>query len=192
MTDGAIVIGVSAGGLNALNYVFSALPADFTTPIITVQHTSSRSSGDWITLLNNRSRLEISEAQEKEPIQAGHVYIAPANYHLLIEKDKTFTLTIDEKVNFARPSIDVLFESAADAYGNNLTGIILTGANHDGASGLYAVHLRGGCTIIQDPATAVSPAMPLSVLKIFQPDHILPLEEITALLIQKESILKDR
>lgn len=183
----AIVIGVSSGGMDALNYLFSVLPRSFATPVIIVQHIGPRSTSEWVQWFSEKYSLQISEAGEKEPVLARHIYIAPPNYHLLIEADKTFSLTIDERVNFARPSIDVLFESAADAYGKHLTGVVLTGANHDGAQGLHYIHQRGGCTIIQDPATAAASAMPASVLKIFQPDHILPLEQIAALLINQET-----
>lgn len=183
----AIVIGLSSGGMDALNYLFSVLPRGFATPIIIVQHIGPRSSSEWIEWFSEKYTLPISEAGEKEPILPQHIYIAPPNYHLLIEADRTFSLTIDERVNFARPSIDVLFESAADAYGKQLTGIVLTGANHDGAQGLHYIHRQGGCTIIQDPATAAASAMPAAVLKIFHPDYVLPLEEIAALLISKET-----
>lgn len=183
----AIVIGLSSGGMDALNYLFSALPRTFATPVIIVQHIGPRSSSEWVQWFSEKYSLPISEAGEKEPVLPKHIYVAPPNYHLLIETDKTFSLTIDERVNFARPSIDVLFESAADAYGKHLTGIVLTGANSDGALGLHYIHKQGGCTIIQDPATAAAPAMPASVLRIFQPDYILPLEEIAALLIKNET-----
>src|SRR5688500_15994954 len=122
----AIVIGVTLGGLNAMKYLFPLLPADFPIPIIVVQHISPHSDNHWVSLLNDMSRLNIKEADEKEKIRAGNIYVAPANYHLLVERDHTFSFTIDEKVNFARPSIDVLFDSAADAYGNELIGVVLT------------------------------------------------------------------
>jgi two-component system chemotaxis response regulator CheB len=186
----AIVIGLSSGGMNALNYLFSSLPIDFQIPVIIVQHVSPRSESEWIKWFAEKYGLRIAEAVEKEPVLPQHIYIAPPNYHLLIESDRTFSLTIDERVNFARPSIDVLFESAADAYRSDLTGIVLTGANHDGARGLHYIHQQGGRTIIQDPATAESSAMPASVLKLFQPDHVLSLEEIAALLITENNSLK--
>lgn len=186
MTDSAIVIGVSSGGMNALKYIFSALPATFHTPLIIVQHTSARSDGEWISLLSQDCKLPVSEALEKEFILPGHIYVAPSNYHLLIERDKTFTLTIDEKVNFARPSIDVLFESAADSYREKLTGIILTGSNKDGTAGLQYIKKMGGRTIVQDPATAESPVMPASAIETVAPDHILSLQEIMKLLIRTE------
>lgn len=179
----AIVIGVSSGGLNAMKYLFPALPADFSIPIIVVQHISSHSDNHWIALLNSMSMLNVKEADEKEKINPGTIYIAPANYHLLIEEDHTFSFTIDEKVNFARPSIDVLFETAANAYGHQLIGVVLTGANHDGALGLKKIKKMGGLTIVQDPATAEAGHMPASAIKETSPDHILPLEDIAQLLI---------
>jgi len=180
----AIVIGVSSGGMTALKFIFSALPADFSIPIIIVQHVSARSDNEWINLLNNNSNLTIREADEKEKIESGNVYIAPANYHLMIEKDKTFLLTIDEYVNFARPSIDVLFESAADAYKNKLIGVILTGSNNDGTKGIKRIKEYGGLAIIQDPETAESSTMPASAIAAILPDHILPLDKIVQLLIK--------
>jgi two-component system chemotaxis response regulator CheB len=180
----AIVIGVSSGGMSALKYIFSALPAGFSTPIIIVQHMSARSDNEWIKLLNNKSNLTVKEADEKEKIVSGTTYIAPSNYHLLIEKDKTFSLTIDERVNFARPSIDVLFESAAEAYKNKLIGIVLTGSNNDGAKGIKCIKELGGLTIIQDPETAESSIMPASAIAAVQPDYILSLEKIVLLLIK--------
>ena len=180
----AIVIGVSSGGMNALKYLFSILPADFRIPIIIVQHVSARSDNQWIKLLNDKSNLSIKEADEKEKIEQGTIYIAPSNYHLLIEKDKTFSLTIDERVNFARPAIDVLFESAAEAYKKKLIGIVLTGSNNDGAKGIKRIKECGGLAIIQDPKTAESPSMPASAIAIIQPDYILSLEKIVSILIK--------
>jgi len=187
----AIVIGVSSGGMNALKFISSALPADFSIPIIIVQHVSARSDNEWIKLLNKKSNLTIKEADEKEKIETGNVYIAPANYHLMIENDKTFSLTIDEYVNFARPSIDVLFESAAEAYKDKLIGVVLTGSNNDGSKGIKRIKELGGMAIIQDPETAESPIMPASVIaaclsgrQAVQPDYILSLEKIVQLLIK--------
>lgn len=180
----AIVIGVSSGGMTALKYLFSALPFDFGLPVIVVQHVSARSDNKWIEILNDLSNLNIKEADEKESIKPGNVYIAPANYHLLIEKEKTFSLTIDERVNFARPSIDVLFESAAEAYKNKLIGIILTGSNNDGTNGIKRIKESGGLAIIQDPETAKSTYMPSSAISAIQSDYILSLENIAQLLIK--------
>ncbi len=180
----AIVIGVSSGGMNALKYLFSELPADYLIPIIIVQHVSAHSDNEWIKTLNNTSNLNIKEADEKEKIETGNVYIAPANYHLMLEKDKTFSLTIDERVNFARPSIDVMFESAAEAFQKKLIGIVLTGSNSDGAKGIKRISELGGLAIIQDPETAESPTMPSSAIAAVQPDYILSLEKIVQLLIK--------
>jgi len=180
----AIVIGVSSGGMNAMKVMFSLLPKEFNTPIIIVQHISSQSENLWIRLLNDKSNLYIKEADEKESIEHGKVYIAPPNYHLLIERDKTFSLTIDERVNYARPSIDVLFESAAEAYKSKLIGVILTGSNNDGTNGLKRIKEYGGLTIVQDPATAESSYMPASAIAVVQMDYILTLENIIKLLIK--------
>ena len=180
----AIVIGVSSGGLNAMKVMFSLLPADFKTPVIIVQHISPRSENQWINLLNDKSKLHVKEADEKERIEPGIVYIAPPNYHLLVEKDRTFSLTIDERVSFARPSIDVLFESAADAYTSKLIGIVLTGSNSDGTNGLKRIQECGGLTIVQNPKTAESAYMPASAIAAMKPDYILSLTEIVELLIK--------
>jgi len=179
-----IVIGVSSGGMTALKFIFSTLPADFRIPIVIVQHVSEHSDNEWIGLLNSKSNLTIKEADEKDKIETGNVYIAPANYHLLIENDKTFSLTIDEYVNFARPSIDVLFESAAEAYKDRLIGVVLTGSNNDGAKGIKRIKELGGMVIIQDPETAESSIMPASAIAAIEPDYILSLEKIVQLLIK--------
>jgi len=179
----AIVMGVSSGGMNALKFIFSVLPANFSIPIIIVQHISAHSNNEWIELLNEKSNLTVKEADEKEKIETGNVYIAPSNYHLLIEKNKTFSLTIDERVNFARPSIDVLFESAAEAYEGKLIGVVLTGSNNDGTKGIRRIKECGGLAIIQDPETAESSYMPASAIAAIQADYILTLEKIIELLI---------
>jgi len=180
----AIVIGVSSGGMNALKIIFSALPADFSIPIIIVQHVGANSDSQWISLLDEKSNLDLKEADEKEKIEKGKAYFAPPNYHLMIEKDKTFSLTIDERVNFARPSIDVLFESAAEAYKKKLIGVVLTGSNHDGTKGIKRIKECGGLAIIQDPKTADSAYMPKSAIAAIEPDYILSLEDIVQLLIK--------
>lgn len=178
-----IVIGVSLGGLNAMKVIFSLLPRDFSIPIVIVQHIGSRSDNQWLKLINDKNKLDIKEADEKEKIENGRIYVAPPNYHLLIERSKTFSLTIDERVNFARPSIDVLFESAAVAYKNKLIGIVLTGSNADGTNGMKRIKGHGGLTIAQDPKTAESSYMPASVIAAMKVDHILPLDGIVNLLV---------
>lgn len=180
----AIVIGVSSGGINAMKVMFSILPKALNTPIIIVQHIGAHSDDHWIKLLNDKSNLTVKEADEKERIESGKVYIAPANYHLLIEKDKIFSLTIGERVNYSRPSIDVLFESAAEAYADKLIGVILTGSNNDGTNGIKRVKECGGLTIIQNPETAESAYMPKSAIAAIKPDYILSLEAIAELLIE--------
>ena len=184
MSYEAIVIGVSSGGMNAMKILFSLLPMEFNIPIVIVQHISPRSDNQWIKLLNDKSNLHIKEADEKEKIEPGNIYIAPPNYHLLIERDKTFSLTIDERVNFARPSIDVLFESAAEAYNSKLIGVVLTGSNNDGTKGIKRIKECGGLAIIQNPETAESAYMPASAIAAIKPDYILSLEDITELLIK--------
>lgn len=180
----AIVIGVSSGGMNAMKVIFSRLPKNFKTPLIIVQHIGKQSNIKWIELINITSNMFIKEADEKEKITRGIAYIAPPDYHLLIEKTKTFSLSVDERVNFARPSIDVLFESAAEAYKSKLIGVILTGASSDGTRGLKRIKECGGVTIVQDPATAESEYMPASAIEAMQVDYVLHLEEIINLLIK--------
>lgn len=180
----AIVVGVSSGGMNAMKVLFSILPEDFSIPVIIVQHVGSHSDNQWIKILNDKSNLYIKEADEKEKIERGTAYIAPANYHLLIGKNKTFSLTVDERVNFARPSIDVLFESAAEVYKSKLIGVVLTGSNNDGTNGIKRIKEYGGLAIIQDPKTAESAYMPASAITAVKADHILSLEDISYLLIQ--------
>lgn len=174
----AVVIGVSAGGLKALSTICSFLPADFPLSIIVVQHMHPNSDNFLAHHLNEICPVKVKQADEKERIESGVIYIAPPNYHLLIEEDKAFSLTVDAPVNFARPSIDVLFESAADVYGGYLIGIILTGANDDGSRGLKKIKESGGLTIVQDPKTAEAAAMPQAARAAAKPDHVLPLEEI--------------
>jgi two-component system, chemotaxis family, protein-glutamate methylesterase/glutaminase len=131
-----------------------------------------------------RCALRVKEANEKEPIQAGVIYLAPPNYHLLIENDRTFSLSIDERVNYARPSIDMLFETAAQVYGPQTVGIILTGANNDGANGLRLIKERGGLAIVQDPRTAESTFMPQAALEATPVDHLLSIPEMGKLLVR--------
>lgn len=180
----AIVIGVSAGGLKALRTILLGLPKGFIMPVIIVQHLSANSDGDWIEILDGMSHIRIKEAEEKEEIRPGVAYIAPPGYHLLIEEDRTFSLSAEDRVNFSRPSIDVLFESAADVYGKSLIGMILTGLNYDGAAGLKEIKNRGGLAIVEDPDTAEWASMPESAIEATEVDYIVPLEEIVPLLIK--------
>lgn len=179
----AITIGASAGGLNLVQDMVSKLPKDFSMAVILVQHIANNSDGGWITLLDSTSPLAIKEAEEKEQIERGKIYIAPPNYHLLVENDFTFSLTVDEKVNYARPSIDVFFETASWVFGNRLVGIILSGGNSDGAKGLKSIKDRGGFTIVQDPKSAESPSMPLAAINLVKPHAILKPNEIWEFLL---------
>jgi two-component system chemotaxis response regulator CheB len=173
-----IVIGVSAGGFHALSKLLGSLKAGFDLPIIIVQH-EKREAGDFFSrYLDIHSSLRVKQADEKEKITDGTVYLASPGYHLLIEDDRTFSLSVDELVNYARPSIDVLFESAADVYGSKTIGIILTGANTDGALGLKKIKESGGYAIVQDPVSAEVAFMPQAALKETLVDQVLPLDRI--------------
>jgi len=180
----AIVIGSSAGGINALTKVLSVLPADFPLPIVIVQHLHPESGHHLPHILGTKSALKIKQADEKELIKKGWVYLAPPNYHLLIEEDFTFSLSLESPVNYSRPSIDVLFESAIYAYRQHLIGVILTGANHDGSLGLKKIKETGGFTIVQDPKTAEADAMPKAAIEATIIDKILPLQDIGLYLLQ--------
>jgi two-component system chemotaxis response regulator CheB len=180
----AVVIGSSAGGLKALVTVLSALPPNFPLPIIIVQHLHPHSDDYLAHLLATKTGLKVKQADEKEPIINSTVYLAPPNYHLLVEQDKTFSLSIEGPVNFARPSVDVLFESAVDAYRHRLIGIILTGANHDGNNGVKKIKKIGGYVIVQTPETAEADAMPKAAIAATSVDEILPLEQIGPFLLQ--------
>jgi two-component system chemotaxis response regulator CheB len=180
----AAVLGVSAGGLQALMKIIPALPAAFPLPIAIVQHLGVRSDAYLAGLLNRNSAIEVKEAEDKETLSPGTAYLAPAGYHLLIEPDKSFSLSVDDKVNFSRPSIDLLFESAADAFGETLIGVVLTGANSDGAQGLKAIKRRGGLAVVQNPKTAEASFMPRAAIAATAVDHIVELEHIAMLLLK--------
>jgi two-component system chemotaxis response regulator CheB len=178
----AVVVGASAGGLNALKTLIGNLDRGFRLPLVVVQHISPDSDNYLIQMLNELKTIPIKEADEKEHLEPEMAYIAPPNYHLLIEPDFTFTLTIGERVNYARPSIDVLFETAAEAYRSALIGVILTGANNDGSKGLKKIRDFGGLAIVQDPETAEVGSMPRAAIQATTVDHILDLKQIAALL----------
>ena len=156
----AVVIGTSAGAVEALSVILPALPREFRLPVIVVVHVPADKRSVMAELFRSKCQLDVLEAEDKEPIVGGRIYFAPPNYHLLVEVDRALSLSSDEPVLFSRPSIDVLFESAAEAYGPGLIAIVLTGANHDGASGLRAIVDAGGVAVVQDPATAFMPTMP--------------------------------
>jgi two-component system, chemotaxis family, protein-glutamate methylesterase/glutaminase len=179
-----IVIGGSAGALKALATLLPIFPVNYPLPIAIVQHVHPLQDSYFVQHFAEQCALPVTEAAEKEPILAGHIYFAPPNYHLLIENDRTFSLSIDERVNYSRPSIDVLFTSAVDAYAPGIIGVILTGANNDGAYGMRLIKEKGGLTIVQDPTTAESSYMPKAALVATKVDHILPLREIGELLLE--------
>jgi two-component system, chemotaxis family, protein-glutamate methylesterase/glutaminase len=174
----AVTIGVSAGGMKALSALLPELPEKPPYAVIIVQHVREGSDSYQADYLNRISAIRVKEAEEKEVIQPGTVYMAPAGYHLLVEDDRTFSLSAETPVNYARPSIDVLFESAIDVFEERLVGIVLTGASSDGAKGLTLIKAGGGITVVQDPATAESPIMPRASIQVSKPDHILTLPEI--------------
>lgn len=178
----AIVIGASAGGFAALSHLLPRLPQSLPQTVVVVQHLHPEGGEYMVEFLDQHSSLPVKEAEDKEQLMPGVVYIAPAQYHLLIERDRTFSLSIDDKVNYSRPSIDVLFESAAQVYGPRLIGLILTGANADGAAGLAQIKARGGLTVVQDPGTAEVSYMPQAAIDASQVDHILDLAGIAKLL----------
>ncbi len=180
----AVVIGVSLGGMDALPVVLGPLPGEFPVPIIVVQHMHPTEDSYLVEYLNLRCKLKILESCEGAIPEAGQVYFAPANHHLIIGESGAFQISQGEKVNFARPSIDVLFKSASPFYGQCLAGILLTGANADGAAGMKLIKENGGLTIAQNPETAVAPAMPQSAINSCEVDFILTLEEIPKVLMR--------
>jgi two-component system chemotaxis response regulator CheB len=161
----AIVIGASAGAIQALSRILPALPADYPIPVLIVVHVPADRADLLAPLFQAKCRVVVKEAEDKEPIMPGFVYFGPSDYHLLVEADRTVSLSADEPVLYSRPSIDVLFESAADAYGAGLVGVILTGANEDGAAGLRALAAAGGLALVEDPMDAFAPAMPSAALQ---------------------------
>lgn len=178
----AVTIGVSSGGIAALEKILPALDRDFSMSVCIVQHLSPQSENYLPVHFATRCRIKVKEAEDKEIAELGVVYFAPPNYHLMLETERTLALSVEERVNFSRPSIDVLFETAAEAYGDELIGIILTGANADGARGLATIKNNGGLAIVQSPESAEAPTMVEAALRATTVDHVLELEEIGPLL----------
>jgi two-component system chemotaxis response regulator CheB len=181
-----VVIGASWGGLGALTKLFSTMPPEFKAPIIVVQHRSRHADNLLASLLQDITKLRVVDVEDKEPLEPGSVFIAPANYHLMVERGH-LSLTTDPLVRFSRPSIDVTFTSAADTYRSATIGVVLTGANDDGSRGLRHVVDRGGKAIVQDPATAESKAMPTAALKAVPEAEVLPLPDICTRLVELTS-----
>ncbi len=178
----AVVIGVSTGGLEALKFILPKLPENFMMPIFIVYHIHKTSDDFLVNHLNEISRICVKQAEDKEAIMPAVVYMAPPDYHLLIEWDRTIALSTTEPVNYTRPSIDVLFETAVDVYAEKLIGIILTGANKDGSVGASKIKAAGGMIVVQAPETAQVDTMPKAAIAAAEPDLILSLEEIAEFL----------
>ena len=179
-----VVMGTSTGGLHALTRLLSALPARFRLPIVIVQHRSKDSDERLSTLLQVASPIPLREAEDKEPLRSPGVYLGPPDYHLLVEP-ASVALSTEEPVAFSRPSIDVLFESAAYSYGSGVIGVLLTGANQDGTRGLQQIKEHGGYVIVQDPESAESGFMPKHAVKHVVPDRVLNLEQIALELVAR-------
>ena len=172
-----VIIGGSSGGIEALLKMIPELSPGFRIPIVIIMHQSRSSRSSLAEVLQSRTKLIVREPEDKEKILPGHIYVSPPDYHLLIEEDRTFSYSFSELVNYSRPSIDVLFECAADVYRERLVGILITGSNHDGAAGMKRIKDMGGLTIVEDPATADSPTMPQAALKLSKIDLVLPIKE---------------
>jgi two-component system chemotaxis response regulator CheB len=175
-----VVIGSSLGGLDAVSTLLAALPAGFPLPIVIAQHRAAAppADGDLSAIWQRSTSLSVSEAEDKSPVEPGHVYVAPADYHLLVESPGLLALSTEGPVLWARPSIDVLFESAAEAYGDGVIGVILTGASADGSLGMRAIRARGGCALVQDPSMAECKVMPRAALEAASVNHVLGLHEL--------------
>lgn len=178
-----VVIGVSAGGMNTLPVILNRLPADFPIPIAVVQHLHPQQSSFYLEFYSNHTKLKVLEALDKQSIKPGIIYFAPPDYHLLVESSAHFSLSTDSKVNYSRPAIDVLFESAANVFSDRTIAILLTGANNDGAMGCKSIKAIGGTVIVQSPESAEHKFMPQSAINIMQADLIATPEQIAQYLI---------
>lgn len=179
-------MGASAGGVTALLSVLAPLPRGFSIPVICVLHLPDDRDSQLAEVFCRKLGRPVREARDKESIEGGIIYVAGPGYHLSVERDRSLSLSQEDRVHYSRPSIDILFESAADAYGTALVGVLLTGANEDGAAGLARIHQFGGLSIVQDPAQAQVATMPNAALVRHRPDHILPLNGIGHLLAKLE------
>ncbi|MGP1716767.1 MAG: chemotaxis protein CheB [Methylophilus sp.] len=180
----AIVVGASAGGIEAMMHIFCPLPPNYPLPIISVIHMPDNHDSHLAEVFQQWTRIKVEDAEDKASIRKGRLYFAPAGYHLLIEEDATFSLSCEMPVNYSRPSIDLMMQSAAQAYGKGLLGILLTGANLDGAMGMQSVKQHGGVTIVQAPSEAKSGTMPKEAIKLQTPDLIQGLTEIKNMLLR--------
>lgn len=180
----AIVIGASAGAIDALSAILPRLPKNYPLPVMVVIHIPGDQKSLLVELFSARCQMKVQEPDDKEPIRGGVIYLAPPDYHLLIEQNKVLSLSNEEPVSYCRPSIDVLFDSAADAYKNAVVGVILTGANHDGAEGLRRIAEVGGETLVQEPNSAFATAMPEAALASTPAAHRMGLNQIAEFLLQ--------
>ena len=178
MATELIVIGGSAGSLQVLLDVFDGLENDFTIPFLLVLHRNTRFDSSLEQLLSYKTKIPVKEIEDKDPVKKKHIYICPADYHVLIEKEKIFSLDCSEKINYSRPSIDVVFKSAADVYGDKLVCVLLSGANADGADGLRYAAAKGGVTVVQDPKTASVSYMPEQAILTSKINYVLNQQEL--------------
>jgi two-component system, chemotaxis family, protein-glutamate methylesterase/glutaminase len=180
----AIVLGGSAGALDVLQIILPGLPRTLPVPVAIVLHMLPGRPSGLADVLGRSCVLPVREADDKQSLEPGTVYVAPPNYHLLVERQRYFSLSVDEPVLFSRPSIDVLFESFADAYGPALVGVLLSGANEDGAAGLARIQAAGGTAVVQSPDSAVARSMPEAAIRLGAADYVLPSREIASLLVR--------
>ena len=184
----AVMIGSSFGGVAALRTLLAPLPNTFPVPVIIVQHLNSLRHSDLVTILGRSISLRVLEAKDKMPLMPSCVFVAPPDYHLYIERDKSLSLSVDPPVHYCRPSIDVAFESGANVFGRELIGVIITGGNEDGARGLRRIKEKGGYVMVQDASEAEAPMMPLAALNaVSKPDFVGHLSEITGQLFELSS-----
>ena len=183
----AVVIGASAGGVDALIALLNDLPAHWRLPVAVVIHLPESHDSRLAEVFGHRLPFPVHEAADKAPVAPGALYFAPPGYHMSIERNRCFSLSCEPPVLFSRPAIDVLMASAADAYGPALVGVLLTGANEDGAEGLLRIRQGGGLTVVQDPAEALVATMPRAAIAAHAPEFVLPLRDIRALLLQQDS-----
>lgn len=178
-----VAVGTSWGGLSAMTKLLGGLPQDFPIPIVIVQHRGKDSNDLLSQLLQDSTELTVCEIEDKDALSPGRVHVAPANYHVMIEPGYA-SLTIEEPVRYSRPSIDVMFDSAAATYGPTAIGVVLTGANEDGAKGLAHIVERGGRALVQDPETAEIPVMPKAAIKAVPSAEVLPLDRLAPRLVE--------
>jgi two-component system chemotaxis response regulator CheB len=184
-TDRIVVIGTSAGGVNVLYELLQRLPGEFSLPLVVVQHLPESNHVD-LKHVYPRGAHEVIEIEDKMPVENGRIYFAPGGYHVLFEKDQTFSLTQDDPIRYSRPSIDVCFESAVRVFGDKVIAMVLTGANSDGAEGLAAVKHAGGVTVVQNPESAEFPEMPKAALSLEQPDFVLNARDLPNFLVAQQ------